>query len=337
MTLLVRQHRTARLGLLVLGSVVAWALSAVAGWALSPEEVDGLRQALVDQINRDRTEAGLNPVALDALASAAGDYHCREMLEHKYISHWDMNGLKPYHRYSLLGGTDYVSENVYAYDTTGELDLSFDGVLRILTQGHKSFMDERPPNDGHRRAILHPRHTHVGIGIAFDAQGVRLTQEFISRYVKVLPLPQLATAGSEVGLTGEVPQGYRLLVIGVFYEPWPQPTAVDDLKAVSYSLPQSRRLLRPLLPPDTFYLPDNSRGEVAITDDGAFGCTVALDQGKGVYTVVVMVAPIVTDSQGQEDDPAEWRQLFPATALCVFAKDKDEESVSLPSVSRPGG
>jgi len=61
------------------------------------------RQAIVAQINRDRAANGVAPVEFDALSSRVSDQHCQEMAARQYLSHWNLRGLLPYHRYHLAG------------------------------------------------------------------------------------------------------------------------------------------------------------------------------------------------------------------------------------------
>ena len=59
---------------------------------------------------------------------------------------------------------DYHGENTAGLSTTsGEISRS---VGELLIESHEAFMTELPPDDGHRRAILDPSFTHVGIGVA---------------------------------------------------------------------------------------------------------------------------------------------------------------------------
>ena len=69
-------------------------------------------------INEERAIEKLRPVVLDEFASRIATQHAREMALNDYASHWGLDGLKPYHRYSLAGGTDATQENVSAADNT---------------------------------------------------------------------------------------------------------------------------------------------------------------------------------------------------------------------------
>jgi len=70
------------------------------------------RQALVRRINADRAAAGLEAVEYDPLASQVSDQHCQEMAGNDYLSHWNLRGLLPYHRYHFAGGRDHLQENL---------------------------------------------------------------------------------------------------------------------------------------------------------------------------------------------------------------------------------
>jgi hypothetical protein len=61
----------------------------------------------LDLINQDRIANGLEPVDLGS--NTAAQFHAEDMMEHGYISHWGLNGLKPYMRYTVAGGANYWS------------------------------------------------------------------------------------------------------------------------------------------------------------------------------------------------------------------------------------
>lgn len=125
-----------------------------------------IRLVLLKQINKERKERGLNEVELDPLATRVADAHSKEMAEHKYLSHWNQFGHKPYHRYALAGGRDHVAENVACMSVYGSSKMRSEKELcDVILHLHAEFMAEVPPNDGHKLNILNPGHTHVGLGI----------------------------------------------------------------------------------------------------------------------------------------------------------------------------
>lgn len=95
--------------------------------------------------------------------------------------------------------------------------------------------------------------------------------------------------------------GYQVEAITVHYEPLPQALpAVLANSITSYSLPETRREYLPRL--RSHFLrsgnsihevrevySDGRSGDFPVTGDGSFSFAVPLNQGGGVYTVVVWV------------------------------------------------
>ncbi len=183
---------------------------------LSAEEVT---EYLLAVINRDRAEHDLDPVQLDQTASRAAERHVRDMTIHGFTGHWGTDGSVPEQRYTEAGGVHMVQENAACF---------FDGELRELdpqpvfnaddvAKIQKAFMDEVPPNDGHRRNILKPWHTHVGLAVAKPA-GIPqacLVQEFIDAYGEYEALPAKAKVGKMVRVAGSVKPPVTFGAIGV--------------------------------------------------------------------------------------------------------------------------
>jgi uncharacterized protein YkwD len=191
------------------------------------------RLALVARINQDRGAAGLRPVEFDELSSQVADAHCQEMAANKYLSHWNLKGLLPYHRYHLAGGRDYVQENLSRLTVISSQPnpISTDPaeVQQLLRNAHQHFVDEQPPLDGHRKAVFDPAHTHVGVGLAVVGGEFTMSEEFINRYVDLTPLPEALPKGS-LRVEGRVlAKDYGPYYCVVFYEGSPQPRTVAEL------------------------------------------------------------------------------------------------------------
>ena len=199
-----------------------------------------VRLSLVEQINRDRIESGLGPVELDVLSSQVGDRHCQEMAANGFLSHWNLRGLKPYHRYHLAGGRDHVQENL------SRLTVITNNPIPILTQpqdvlphmlrAHKSMFEEKPPLDGHRKNILDPAHTHVGVGFAVVEKEFTLSQQFLNRFIRLNELPAELPRGS-IRVEGEMlRKEYGPYYCVLFHDGEPKPWTVEDLnKTYAYS------------------------------------------------------------------------------------------------------
>ncbi len=248
-----------------------------------------LKLRLLEIINRDRQAAGVRPVAFSEDLSKAADAHCREMLRENFTSHWNRAGWKPYMRYSVAGVRDSTEENIYSLSST-ELDTSLAFVWRMVQDGHRGFLAERPPADGHRRSILSPRHTHVGIGLVFDKQGLRLIEVFGARYAQFDPLPQDATLRDTLTIRGRITDpNLKLFGVDVYYEPLPKPMMHIDLRATgSYGLPEEHQMERRWLWEGKYA--DNSKGSIDLDEFGKFSLPLHFwKKQPGVYTVGVWV------------------------------------------------
>lgn len=271
---------------------------------LSKEEILEIKQRIVALINQQRRSHGLRPVELDEFASRVAESHCKDMLAGNYISHWNRDGIKPYIRYSDAGGIDAVMENVSALWGGVRFNLEF--IYKTLEEMHLRMYNERPPNDGHRRNILQPQHTHVGIGIAYDAIGLRFAQEFVARYVEISSPMRSAKAGEKVLIKGRLLYDETdLAYMEVFYEPFPKPlTAALLNKTGSYEFPQESFAIRPILPSGYQYA-DGKKGEIEYDkSSGRFSYLLDIPSNRsGIYTVVVLVS--------------HRKEKFPATNIAI--------------------
>ena len=172
-------------------------------------------------INAERRRAGLNPVILGD--NVAAQLHAESALENCFSSHWGLDGLKPYMRYSLAGG----------YQSNGENGGGLDYCIRA-SDGYRPNSDIRLEIDdamdgwmsspGHRRNILDPFHKRVNIGIAWDRFNTAMYQHFEGGYVEYDRLPSISngvlsfsgTVGSDVRFGKE-----RDLGVQIYFDPPP--------------------------------------------------------------------------------------------------------------------
>ncbi|MCL4524409.1 MAG: CAP domain-containing protein [Acidobacteria bacterium] len=248
-----------------------------------------LKLRLVEEINRDRQAAGLQPVEYSEELSRAADAHCREMLREGYASHWNLAGLKPYMRYAAAGIGDFTSENVWSL-WRSNLDTAPASVWKEVLAGHRSFMAERPPYDGHRRSILTARHTRVGIGLAFDRFGVRLIEVFGARNAELKPLPARATLADKLRIEGRIAdRNLKLFGVAIYYEPLPQPMYRQDLaQTQSYGLPEEHEMELPRLGNGMYS--NGSAGSIDTDPAGEFSMPLRFwKKLPGVYTIGVWV------------------------------------------------
>jgi uncharacterized protein YkwD len=259
-----------------------------------------LRAHLLRLINRDRAVYGLPPVELDVLASAVGDDYCRAQIRNRTTGHFTTDGLAPYVRYSLAGGNDGVSENAAAW--SANYTFNERALYEMARRSEDAMMAEAAPKDGHKRTILDPHATHVGIGFAWEKGEFRLVQEFIRRYVDwTRPLPRRITLGESVIARGRPLTG-RVDAITVHYEPLPAAMPAHVANAIeNYTLPERRHDYLPRLAAQQRRLPngmvqtirrqyaDGTDGHFTLAADGTFTFDVPFQDGPGLYTVVVWV------------------------------------------------
>lgn len=236
-------------------------------------------------INRDRQAHGLTPVELDDVASVAAQRHARDMAQHGFTAHWGSDGSVPEQRYTEAGGSDMVQENAACL---------FDGVPReldpnprfdpaLLEQLQKMFMDEVPPNDGHRKNILKPGHHRVGIGLAQPASVNQpcLAQEFVDDFGDYSELPREASPSVTLSVSGEIREPLRFGGVGLGRIDLAKPMSAKELNATSvYRIPQ----------PSTLYFPPGFKTPKPVKVDGqAFSIDFGLGKNpsKGRYEVSI--------------------------------------------------
>jgi hypothetical protein len=203
---------------------------------MDDDEALRLKVNHLEIINKSRKKHKAAPVELDILASRAANKACREAAENGYISHWNMAGEKPYHRYAFAGGYDHVAENVFGEWTTGSYDKSSSSITEKMKAGHASFMSERAPADGHKKNIINKTHNFVGIGFYITDDQFRYNEEFIDRYLEFEDIPAQAVAGEKTSITFSCPGGNYPYYIIIYREDFPAPKKPSELnKTGSYS------------------------------------------------------------------------------------------------------
>ena len=187
------------------------------------------KQYMLELINEERERAGVPPVELGT--NDAAQLHAESALEHCFSSHWGVDGLKPYMRYSLAGGYQSNGEN------GGGLDYCYkasDGYRAIQDIEHRirQMMDGWMGSPGHRRNILDRWHKRVNIGFAWDRYNLMGFQHFEGDYVEYDQVPSLE--GAAFTLSGNSKNGALVaqgssVGIAIYYDPPPQPLTRGQL------------------------------------------------------------------------------------------------------------
>jgi uncharacterized protein YkwD len=181
-------------------------------------------------INNDRTTFNLNQVSASNETSA--QQHADSMLQNDYFSHWDIYGMKPYMRYTLVGGTGAVEENIgYIYQSSGI------NVSSALKQIEYNFVynDVQCCNNGHRDNILNQYHNEVSLGIAYNRTTIYFVEDFIDNYIEWKNGSPGIGSRDNVTLDGIIVPGYNLSSIEIGYDPTPQDLSTSQLEASPYN------------------------------------------------------------------------------------------------------
>lgn len=132
------------------------------------EEVESYSEKerrMVNLVNQERQKQNLNPLKVDPELTRLARMKSQDMVKNNYFSHYSPTYGSPFDMLDKYG-VEYVAagENIAANSS--------------VDNAHSSLMN----SEGHRRNILNPQFTHIGIGIVnSDKYGNMITQLFISR------------------------------------------------------------------------------------------------------------------------------------------------------------
>ena len=160
------------------------------------------KRYMLQLINEERVRAGIAPVVLGD--NIAAQLHAESALENCFSSHWGINGLKPYMRYSLAGGYQSNGENAYGGNYCITAADGYRGLASIgeeVGEAMKAWMD----SPGHRGNILRPSHKKVNIGLAWDLYNIAAVQHFEGDYIEYDHLPSIENG--VLSLSGTVKNG----------------------------------------------------------------------------------------------------------------------------------
>ena len=147
------------------------------------------KRYMLELINAERAKAGLNSVVLGD--NIAAQLHAESALENCFSSHWGIDGLKPYMRYSLAGDYQSNGENGSGLDYCIKSSDGYSANSSISVEINEA-MDGWMNSSGHRRNLLDPSHWKVNIGIAWDRYNTAMYQHFEGDYVEYDRLPTIA-------------------------------------------------------------------------------------------------------------------------------------------------
>lgn len=211
-----------------------------------PPDYGAIASFIIGAINAERNSSGLQPVTLSGVVS--GQQHADSMAYYGYFSHWDNQGYKPYMRYTLLGGTGSVEENVALnYCTTSQPNSTHEVAAACSLQtvenainGSEWMMlnnDTACCGNGHRQNILDPLHNRVSLGVAYNSTTVFLVEDFESSYIGNETLQVSAGTVTLHGRMLAYQQGWMEsqsgAEISVYFDPTPSSISLGDLRLMT--------------------------------------------------------------------------------------------------------
>ncbi|MET9225875.1 sigma-70 family RNA polymerase sigma factor [Lentzea sp. NPDC003310] len=143
-----------------------------------PPKVATPEERVLALINETRAREGLPPLTVDPALVTAADRHTRAMMSNGCGLSHQCPGESGLGERSTAAGVKWssVAENV---GMGGPVKDNVEAISKMalgLTQG---MIDEKPPNDGHRKNILSKSSTRIGIVVIRDAKGtVWMTHDF---------------------------------------------------------------------------------------------------------------------------------------------------------------
>ncbi len=250
-------------------------------------EWQAAKAATLAAINAARADAGLGPVAWDATLERVGDAFCAALLAEIAVGHVAADGVAPYLRALLAGESGFHRENVGSYDSTAGVELEeVEGIALVMLA---DMLAETPPNDGHRRTILEPTATHLGVGVAVRGGAVRVAHEMSSRSaVAWRPPPLVVRPFDAARLGGRLARPWRPTGVEVLWEPLPVPRAPGTPPVRTYAYPPVRSFTSggdSGLGPLGFTRPDDAAA-LKLDSDG-FSFVWKAGAGPGVEITVV--------------------------------------------------
>ena len=166
-------------------------------------------------------------------------------------------------RYTLAGGEQYSSENVFAIDFCPDDLENYD--LETPKEQIDFAMDRFLNSPGHRQTMLDPNHRKVGIGLTYRAPTIWFVQLFVGDYIEYETKPTIEFG--TLTLSGQTKNGASVSditpTVMIYYDRPPEPLTRGQLSRTycySYGLPIAR--LRPPLEPESRYTQDEATLDV---------------------------------------------------------------------------
>ncbi len=180
--------------------------------------LDQLRSRLLALINQDRQAMGEAVVLAETQLDKASQSHSEEMIAQGYIGHNSPIVGTPQMQANLFGVSELVAQNI--------------AISRSLENSQKELMS----SPGHRKTMLKPDWTHVGLGIAASPDGfLYITQNFFVRRFELETLPAKVKLGETIHIKGKSLKNVG--AAGIFVNGAIQGSPLDLAKTTAFDIP----------------------------------------------------------------------------------------------------
>lgn len=274
-----------------------------------------LKTKMIRIINNERESNNISSVEYDSITAVSAQFHADEMKKYNYFSHYSINGIPPYIRYSLKSnGAFAIGENIalganYKILKIGFIELKGKiDIKNIIRKLNYDMYSEKPPNDGHRKTILNKHYNRIGIGIAYNDTLLFYVETFTGKYIELLnDIPQNIKAGNSINIYAQILyDSLELEHIKVYYDNIPDSLPLGNDFFIdprnSYGYPDS--VIYYLTAQLQINGNPNFYNTIQIYDDQFYGNIYTFN--RGVYTIV----PILSDG----------RDLFEGANISILAE-----------------
>ncbi len=173
-----------------------------------------LQDYFLEMVNNERRKVGSPPLEIDQIAEKLATEHATQLAERAQISHCNVKGENPDRRYTLLGGTDAVSESLVSLKR-GELGSGrlYRGAAAKLLRVLMSHQDDR-------EALTSRDTTHVGFAAEWTADHSRLIAcaELVSKHAIIHPVPHEARIDEKIDVKGVMNPPYQFVRVTLAWE-----------------------------------------------------------------------------------------------------------------------
>jgi len=258
-----------------------------------------IAEFVLELFNLERRKRNMPPLENDELIQKMADEHVADMQGRGVISHVDSKGANPDRRYTLLGGTNAITESLVSINTA---DL---GSSRTTKAAAALMIKSMLKRQDDREALLAPESTHVATSMGATDDGTRIfgCTVIMTRRGVIHTVPEQVKVGEKIDVEGEVFQPYKFDRITIAWETLEEAPVPED--------PGGDEAL-PYFPPlDYVAYREKSEKDYskAITALKAVGLVAAIAGGMFVPPValaaplIIMAGPDPTEVKPQSDIP----------------------------------